>query len=49
MLEGLLAQVSADARREVQLLQRRGPSADHPVSVACLESHYLKCLLARVR
>jgi 23S rRNA (cytosine1962-C5)-methyltransferase len=49
MLEGLLAQVSAEARREVQLLQRRGPSPDHPVSVACLESHYLKCLIARVR
>jgi 23S rRNA (cytosine1962-C5)-methyltransferase len=49
MLEGLLAQVSAESRREVQLLQRRGPSPDHPVSVACLESHYLKCLIARVR
>jgi 23S rRNA (cytosine1962-C5)-methyltransferase len=49
MLEELLAQVSAEARREVQLLQRRGPSPDHPVSVACLESHYLKCLIARVR
>lgn len=48
MLEGLLAQVATDARREVQLFQRRGPSADHPVSVACLESHYLKCLIARV-
>ncbi len=49
MLEQLLAQVASEGRREVQLLQRRGPSADHPVSVACLESHYLKCLIARVR
>jgi 23S rRNA (cytosine1962-C5)-methyltransferase len=49
MLEELLAQVSAESGREVQLLQRRGPSPDHPVSVACLESHYLKCLIARVR
>lgn len=49
MLEGLLAQVSAEARREVQVLQRRGPSPDHPVSVSCLESHYLKCLVTRVR
>jgi 23S rRNA (cytosine1962-C5)-methyltransferase len=49
MLEGLMAQVSAEARREVQLLQRRGPSPDHPVSVACPESHYLKCLIAQVR
>lgn len=49
MLEELLAQVAAETRREVQLLARRGPSRDHPVSVACLESHYLKCLIARVR
>jgi 23S rRNA (cytosine1962-C5)-methyltransferase len=49
MLEELLARVSADAGREVQLLQRRGTSPDHPVSASCLESHYLKCLIARIR
>ena len=49
MLEDLLAQVAADARRDAQVLERRGPAADHPVSVACLESHYLKCLITRVR
>jgi 23S rRNA (cytosine1962-C5)-methyltransferase len=49
MLEDNLAQVAADARRDVQLLERRGPAADHPVSVSCRESHYLKCLIARVR
>jgi 23S rRNA (cytosine1962-C5)-methyltransferase len=49
MLEDLLAQVAGDARRDVQLLERRGPALDHPVSVACPESHYLKCLIARVR
>jgi 23S rRNA (cytosine1962-C5)-methyltransferase len=48
MLEDLLAVVAADEKRSVQLLQRRGPAADHPVSVSCLESHYLKCLVARV-
>jgi len=41
--------VSAEERRDVQLLARRGPSLDHPVSAACLESHYLKCLVTRVR
>jgi 23S rRNA (cytosine1962-C5)-methyltransferase len=49
MLEDLLAQVAAEARRDVQLLERRGPAADHPVSLSCLESHYLKCLITRVR
>ncbi|MFO0881387.1 MAG: class I SAM-dependent rRNA methyltransferase [Gemmataceae bacterium] len=48
MLEQLLAQVASEGRREIQLLQRRGPSPDHPVAVSCLESHYLKCLITRV-
>lgn len=47
MLIDLLAQVSADVRRSLQILERRGQSADHPVSAACLESYYLKCLIAR--
>jgi 23S rRNA (cytosine1962-C5)-methyltransferase len=49
VLEELLAQVSASAGRDVQLLARRGPSPDHPVAITCPESHYLKCLISRVR
>lgn len=49
MLEDLLAQLAAEEKRVVRILQRRGPAPDHPVSVACLESHYLKCLIAHVR
>ena len=49
MLEELLAQLAAEEKRDVQILERRGPAADHPVSASCLESHYLKCLIARVR
>jgi 23S rRNA (cytosine1962-C5)-methyltransferase len=49
MIEGLMAQVGVDQRREVQLIERRGPAADHPVAVTCPESHYLKCLITRVR
>jgi 23S rRNA (cytosine1962-C5)-methyltransferase len=49
MLEDLLAQLAAEEKRDVQVLEVRGPSPDHPVSVACLESHYLKCLITRVR
>jgi 23S rRNA (cytosine1962-C5)-methyltransferase len=48
MLEELLSQLAAEARRDVQVLERRGPAVDHPVSVSCPESHYLKCILARV-
>ncbi len=49
MLEELLRQLAAEEKRDVQILERRGPAADHPVSASCLESHYLKCLIARVR
>jgi len=48
MLEELIAQVSQAERREIQVLERRGQSADHPVAVSCLESNYLKCLIARI-
>ena len=47
-LEDLIAQVATEARRDVQILQRRGPSADHPVAISCRESGYLKCLISRV-
>jgi 23S rRNA (cytosine1962-C5)-methyltransferase len=48
MLEELAAQVAAASRRTVQILDRRGQSADHPVAVSCPETSYLKCLLMRV-
>src|SRR5262249_52679191 len=48
MLEDLLARVAAGARRDVQILERRGPAPDPPVSASCLESHSLKCLVTRV-
>jgi 23S rRNA (cytosine1962-C5)-methyltransferase len=49
MLTDLLAQLAVEERREVQLLERRGQAADHPVAVTCPESNYLKCLISRVR
>jgi 23S rRNA (cytosine1962-C5)-methyltransferase len=48
MLDDLLAQVAAEERRDVQILERHGQAADHPVAVSCLETNYLKCLIARV-
>ncbi len=47
MLHDLLAQVSADARRLLQILESRGPSPDHPVAATCPESAYLKCVICR--
>jgi 23S rRNA (cytosine1962-C5)-methyltransferase len=48
MLEDLLAQLAAEERRDVQILQRRGQAPDHPVSASCLETSYLKCVICRV-
>lgn len=48
MLDELLAQIAVEERRDIQILERRGQAADHPVSVACFETNYLKCLIARV-
>ena len=48
MLESVIAQTAVDEKRDVQLLERRGPASDHPVNIACRESGYLKCILSRV-
>jgi 23S rRNA (cytosine1962-C5)-methyltransferase len=48
MLEDLLAQISVHERRDVQLLAKLGQAPDHPVSVACRETSYLKCFISRV-
>jgi 23S rRNA (cytosine1962-C5)-methyltransferase len=46
-LHELLAQVAAEARRPLQILESRGPSPDHPVSATCPETAYLKCVICR--
>jgi 23S rRNA (cytosine1962-C5)-methyltransferase len=48
MLEELLAQIATEGRREVQILEPRGQSPDHPVLATCPETNYLKCLICRV-
>lgn len=44
----MLVGVAQKSRREIQLLEQRGASSDHPVSIACPETEYLKCLICRV-
>src|SRR5207248_6826465 len=44
MLEDLLGQLAESEKRDIQILEKRGQSADHPVAATCLESNYLKCL-----
>lgn len=47
-LHELLAQVAADARRPLQILESRGPAPDHAVAAHCPETAYLKCVICRV-
>jgi 23S rRNA (cytosine1962-C5)-methyltransferase len=48
MLEEPLAQLAAEEKRRIQILEVRGQAPDHPVAATCLESNYLKCLICRV-
>jgi 23S rRNA (cytosine1962-C5)-methyltransferase len=44
----MLAAVSQQSGRPMQILESRGQAPDHPISVHCLESGYLKCYICRV-
>jgi 23S rRNA (cytosine1962-C5)-methyltransferase len=46
--EGILQAAAADARRDVQVLERRGAGRDHPVLLGLRETRYLKCFVLRV-
>jgi 23S rRNA (cytosine1962-C5)-methyltransferase len=43
----MLAVVSQKCSRDLQVLEQRGASPDHPVSPTCPESEYLKCFICR--
>ncbi len=47
-LQGVLAQAGELCGRHVQILEVRSQSADHPISAACPETEYLKCLIAHL-
>jgi 23S rRNA (cytosine1962-C5)-methyltransferase len=48
MFLDVIAEAAADARRRVQIVERRIQSRDHPVLVGVPETLYLKCVVARV-
>lgn len=45
--EDILMTAAADARRDVQVLERRGAGRDHPVLLGLRETRYLKCFVLR--
>ena len=44
----VVAAATLDARRRLQIVEVRGQSSDHPVLLGVPETHYLKCVIARV-
>ena len=44
----MLSGVAQKSGRDLQILEVRGAAPDHPVSATCLETEYLKCVIARV-
>ena len=44
----IIAAAALDARRRVQIIEKRGQSSDHPVLLGVPETHYLKCVILRV-
>jgi 23S rRNA (cytosine1962-C5)-methyltransferase len=44
----LIAEAARDARRRVQLVEKRMQSRDHPVLAGVPETYYLKCVIARM-
>jgi 23S rRNA (cytosine1962-C5)-methyltransferase len=46
--EAMLDAAAADAKRRVQLVEKRGAGRDHPVLLGLRETRYLKCFVLRV-
>jgi 23S rRNA (cytosine1962-C5)-methyltransferase len=43
----MLMDVGRRRRRDLIVLENRGPAPDHPVAISCPESDYLKCVIAQ--
>jgi 23S rRNA (cytosine1962-C5)-methyltransferase len=46
--EAMLADVATKSNRRIRVLESRSAAADHPTSVSCFETDYLKCIICRV-
>ncbi|HMF58193.1 MAG TPA: class I SAM-dependent rRNA methyltransferase [Pyrinomonadaceae bacterium] len=44
----IIADAARDARRRIQLVEKRMQASDHPILVGVPETYYLKCVIARV-
>ncbi len=46
--EAVVLSAAVDAKRSVQVVERRGAAKDHPTLLGVAETRYLKCLILRV-
>ena len=44
----IIAAAAVDAKRRVQIIEKRMQASDHPVLLNMPETYYLKCVVARV-
>jgi 23S rRNA (cytosine1962-C5)-methyltransferase len=44
----MIAEAANDAHRKLQVVEKRMQASDHPVLISVPETHYLKCVIARV-
>ena len=44
----ILAQAALDARRRLQIMEKRMQATDHPVLLGMPETYYLKCVIAKI-
>ena len=49
LLQRISADAAADTKKELQIIERFGQPADHPVSLAFPEGQYLKGLLVQLK
>jgi 23S rRNA (cytosine1962-C5)-methyltransferase len=47
LFERTVLQAASDAKRSVQVIERRGAARDHPTLLGVPETRYLKCLILR--
>ena len=45
---GIIQSAATDAGRQLQLLEKRSQSRDHPILLSVPETYYLKCMILRV-
>ena len=48
MFLGIIAEAANDAHCRLQVVEKRTQASDHPILLGVPETHYLKCVLARI-